>query len=356
MKRFFKKFNNSILFLMKCFLYLSLMAIFILIMRIENPPIAILSRTMGITLSTYVVSGMLFLRIYGGYDIGRRKSKPIIYSIALAVLLTDLVTYLQIMIMNTIEPDWQSIQFRSIHLLVLTMLIQILCIVVYTYLGNAFYFFVYEPEKSCVIADGQENAAGLIKGIRKFKKQYQVTSIVHYEAKQLYQRIDEAKTVFLAGVPMNERSRIVSYCYEHGKNIYFSPEISDIVETSAEYYMLDDVSLINYRAEGLSMEQRILKRGMDILLSLLLGVVTSPIWLISALAIKIEDGGSVFFKQKRATLNGKEFMVYKFRTMKEHVENYSSTQDDDRITRPGKILRKTRMDELPQILNILRGR
>jgi len=124
---------------------------------------------------------------------------------------------------------------------------------------------------------------------------------------------------------------------------------------SSEYYLLDDISMLNYNVKGLNMEQRIIKRCMDIVFSILLGIVSSPIWILSAIAIKIHDGGSVLFKQDRATINGTVFQVYKFRTMKEHVENRSVTEDDDRITPPGKILRKIRMDELPQLLNILKG-
>ena len=84
-------------------------------------------------------------------------------------------------------------------------------------------------------------------------------------------------------------------------------------------------------------------------------LISSPIWIISAIAIKACDGGPVFFKQKRATKNGEVFEVYKFRTMRQNVENRSVTSDDDRITPIGKILRRIRMDELPQFLNILKG-
>lgn len=355
MKRILKKFNSSILMVLKCLLYLLLMWIYITIMKIENPPIAILSRTMGITLSTYAVSGLLFLRIYGTYDIGRKKSKPIIYSISLAVILTDLVTYVQIMIMNTIEPNWRSIRFQSIQWLILAMVLQILCIIVFAYVGNALYFFVNDPEKSCVVTDCKENAVATLRGIKKYKKQYDIVSVISYRSPNVYKRIMESETVFMTGIPMEERSKLVTFCYENHKNIYLSPEISDIVEKASEYYMLDDITLLNYMAKGLTMEQRIMKRVMDILISVLLGIVTSPIWIISALAIKFYDGGSVFFKQKRATLYGREFLVYKFRTMRENVENRSAEKDDDRITPPGKILRKIRMDELPQILNILKG-
>ena len=161
--------------------------------------------------------------------------------------------------------------------------------------------------------------------------------------------------MFLYNIPIPQRSEITNYCYRTRKNVYFNPEIEDIVEMSAEYYLLDDISMLNYNVTGLTMEQRIIKRCMDIGLSLLMGIVTSPIWIVSAIAIKAYDGGSVFFKQDRATINGNIFKVYKFRTMKEHVENRSVSEDDDRITPPGRILRKIRMDELPQLLNILKG-
>ena len=127
------------------------------------------------------------------------------------------------------------------------------------------------------------------------------------------------------------------------------------MEINSKHVILDDISLINLPVKELSVEQRFMKRFMDIIFSAAAIVMTSPIWLICAAAIKIDDGGKVFFKQKRATKDGKVFEVYKFRTMKENVKNYSSVADDDRITSVGKILRKYRLDEFPQFLNILFG-
>ena len=118
---------------------------------------------------------------------------------------------------------------------------------------------------------------------------------------------------------------------------------------------MDDISLFSTRYHMISFEERLVKRSMDILISLIALIITSPILLISAVCIKKNDGGSVFFRQKRATVHGRVFEIIKFRTMHENVENFSSTEGDERITKVGRVLRKYRIDELPQLINILRG-
>ena len=130
----------------------------------------------------------------------------------------------------------------------------------------------------------------------------------------------------------------------------------DVVSLRSRTSILDDKPLVASQIKGLTVEQTIIKRAMDLLISVVGLIVSSPIMLICAIAIKAEDGGKVFFKQKRATKDGKIFEVYKFRTMKEAgAVNRSVTSDDDRITKVGKYLRKFRIDELPQIINIFKG-
>ena len=355
MKKILKKLDKSLMAALKIILYVLLMAIFFVVMSVENKPLLIVSRTMGITLLTFTIVGMLFLRIYGGYDIGRKKSKPIIYALFLTVVFTDIITYVEVMIMNTITPDIRAFRITSLEWLLLTMVIQIVVIILFAYGGNAFYFYLHDPELCCVIASSKEGISRVVRGIHKYKKQYKIEHIVHYQKKNLKQYIDQVETVFICEVPGAEREEIINYCYENRKNIYFTPEIADVVESNAENYLLDDISVFNYNVKSLSLEQRFVKRLMDLMLAFVMVVISSPVWIISAVSIKLHDHGSILFKQKRATLNGRVFDVYKFRTMKENVENRSVTKDDDRITPPGKILRKIRMDELPQLLNIIKG-
>ena len=158
-----------------------------------------------------------------------------------------------------------------------------------------------------------------IRAILKYKKQYRIDNIVDYRSPDLERAVLKADTVFMYNLPLTVRGKIINLCYENLKNIYFNPEISDIVEINAENYILDDVSFINSNVKELSPEQRFVKRLLDIVLSLIGIVLSSPIWLVSAIMIKAYDGGSILFKQKRATLHGKEFEVYKFRTMKENA-------------------------------------
>lgn len=348
--------SESLLWLfIKACLYIILMTIFMISLGRENHALVRLSRTMGITISTFIVVGLLFVSIYGKYDVGRRKSKPIVYSMALAVLFTDVITYAQLMIMNTITPSVYAFRFVSVKALFVAMGVQLLVIIFFAYAGNALFFKIHKPEKCYIVTSSQENLDAILRGILKYRKQYSVERVFDYKDKELLTKLKDADTVFLYNIPIPYRSELTNYCYRNRKNVYFNPEIEDVVEMSSEYYLLDDISMLNYNVKGLNMEQRIIKRCMDISLSILLGIVSAPIWLLSAAAIKIYDGGSILFKQDRATINGTVFQVYKFRTMKEHVENRSVTEDDDRITPPGRILRKIRMDELPQLLNILKG-
>lgn len=350
-----KKFEATMWLIIRVVLYLLIMATFMFVLAEENPPLARLSRTMGITMTTFVIVGILFLRVYGMYDVGRRKSKPIIYSIALATFFTDIVVYLQLMIMNTITPSLSAFRLSSIGALVLAYILQVLLIVIFVYAGNTLFFKIHDPESCCIVTSSQESLDCIVKAVSRFKKQYRIDYVLDYKDKHLFEIINKADTVFIQDVPIVERSEIVRFCYKKKINIYFNPEIEDIVEMNAQYYLLDDVSVLNANVKAWTMEQRIAKKLLDMGLAIVIGILTSPIWIISAITIKLYDRGPIFFKQKRATINGRVFEVYKFRTMKENVENRSVTDDDDRITKPGKILRKIRMDELPQLINILKG-
>lgn len=350
------RFQKTVVFILKATLYILLGATFFFILGTEHVWLLNLSRTAGVTLVTFCVLEIALVSVFGGYAIGRLKSKPIITSLSLATLATDVVTHLQLCIMNVNENNNDHFIYESPHLLLLVMVIQVAIIILLTYFGQWTYFTINPPEKCCVITSSVESLNNIMPKIMRYKKQYDVVDMVHYTSENVFDIINRSDTVFLYDVPSNYRVLLSEYCYSKTKNIYFNFEMTDIVTLGAKSSLLDDKPMVSAVVRDLTFEQRLVKRTMDIVVSLAGLVVLGPIMLLIALLIKLDDGGAVFFRQRRATKGGKLFEVYKFRTMKEAGSiNLSARTDDDRITRVGKYLRKFRVDELPQLINILKG-
>lgn len=355
MKTKLRNFEASIVFILKVILYVSLFGIFYGIFSIEYWQLLVMSRTAAVTSTTFVIVGLAMVSIYGQYDIGKRKSKPIIYSISLATVITDIVTYLMLAIMNTNEATNYKFSLNNIGILFVIMLVQILVIIGFAYMGNGIYFSFHDPESCCIITSSQDSLNDIARRVNKFKKQFRIDYVVDYRDTRVKEYILKSDAIFLYDVPVKERTDMIAYCYQNLKHIYFNPEMADIVEISARNQVFDDVSLIGNETKGLTMEQRFIKRTMDIVLGLIGFIISLPIMAVCGVLIKLEDGGKIFFKQNRATRGGKIFSVYKLRTMKEDVENYSAIEDDVRVTKIGRILRKYRLDEVPQFINVLKG-
>ena len=166
-----KKLKRTVVFVLKMALFASLFGIFFGIFGIHNPWLFNLSRTTGVTLVTFVVLGIALMSVYGGYAIGTQKSKPIIHSMALATLITDLVTHLQLSIMNTSQFNNDHFVYETPHLLLLVIILQIVAIVIFTYLGNFIYFSLEPPEKCCVLSSSRQSLGSIIPKIKRFPKQ-----------------------------------------------------------------------------------------------------------------------------------------------------------------------------------------
>lgn len=355
MKTKLRKLETSIIFVLKMSMYFILFWIYYGMYSKSNWQLLNISRTSIVTVAAYMIMSYMFSNIYGRYDIGKRKSKPIVHSLVLTTVFTDIITTFALSVMNTNEKNNKTFIFEQPKLLVFIILLQFIVIVIYAYGGNKLYFTLYDPEDSIIITSSQRSLNEVIKGIRKYKLQYNITKIADYKDINLKSYIVERDTVFIYDVPIKERTEIVEFCYQNMKNVYFNPDMHDVIETHARHVILDDVSMLGHFSKGLTLEQKIVKRCMDIIISAIALVITSPLLLIAAIAIKIEDRGKIIFKQNRATRDGKIFSVYKLRTMKEDVENYSVIENDDRVTKVGKFLRKYRIDEIPQFFNVLLG-
>ena len=165
--------------------------------------------------------------------------------------------------------------------------------------------------------------------------------------------------MILNDVPAQMRNEILTFCYRWRVRTYVAPELTDVMLRGAKNISLFDVPLLLVKGTGLTPAQRVTKRAMDIVLSAMALLVFAIPMAAVAIAIKLEDGGPVFYKQKRMTRGGREFDILKFRSMIVDAEKYAgavlATENDPRITKVGKFIRATRLDEIPQILNIFLG-
>ena len=351
-----QKAQRTIIFLLKTLMYALLIGTFFIVFGTEYSWILHLSRTAGVTFVTFCVLELSLVSIYGGYAIGRLKSKPIITSLSLATFATDLVSHLQLCIMNVNENNNEHFVYESPHLLVLVIAIQFALIVLFTYLGQAVYFGINKPERCCVITNSTQALNAVMPKIKRYRKQYNVTDMIHFTSPNVYDIMSECDTVFIYEVPTKQKVLFTEFCYANNKNVYTSFEMTDVMLMGGKSILLDDKPMVSAVIRDLTFEQRFFKRVMDIVISLVGIILTGPIMIATAILIKAEDGGSIFFRQKRATRGGELFDVYKFRTMTESDSvNESAKPNDKRITKIGKYLRMFRIDELPQFFNILKG-
>lgn len=175
----------------------------------------------------------------------------------------------------------------------------------------------------------------------------------------IFSRMGMYDAVLINDIPSEIKNDIIKECFNRNIRVYFTPKISDIIGKNSEEINLFDTPLYLCRNNGVAPTQLVIKRICDIIFSCIGLIVTSPILAVVAIAIKIEDGGPVFFKQERTTIGGQEFMIIKFRSMIVDAEKdgrpHPAGDKDPRITKVGNVIRPIRIDELPQLINILRG-
>ena len=225
---------------------------------------------------------------------------------------------------------------------------------------NKLYFKLYPPHDMLLVF-GSESALSLKFKMDSRKEKYRVTGVISAQTglDRILEEAAKYDAVILNDVPAALRNDILKFCYRYRIRVYLAPDLTDIMIRGAKNNTLFDTPLLTVKGTGLSPVQRVVKRTMDIVLCSLAMVAAAPVMLVVAAAIRLEDGGPVFYKQDRLTRGGREFQILKFRSMIVDAEKYAgavlASGDDPRITKVGKVIRATRLDELPQLLNILKG-
>ena len=342
-------------------LYIILGVVFFYCMSLNNPYLRYINRTLATMLLTFAAMSIAMHAVYGGFDVGHKKNKPVISALISSIAVTDMITYVQLEIMNVNENynDHLILFGSDLLYLLLAYFVQVLVIILFVRFGNQLYFFFTPPQSCLLIIGSPSQEESLQAKIGQYRLQWRVDDVVLYDLSDLKSHIDKAEVVFIGDVPENAKFSLLKICYDDRKDVMCKADLEEIMLCNARPAIVDDAAFLSMKYNKITMFQRIIKRCGDIGVSFLALTLFSPLILLICLLIKLEDGGPVLYRQPRLTLAGRSFTICKFRTMIPHDEvddtQVSVLVNDPRITKIGSFLRRYRLDEIPQFLNILKG-
>lgn len=295
----------------------------------------------------------LFSQTYGGTRIGYLKATDVFFSQFFALLCVNIISYIQLSLMalTLLRPSY----------MLWAAAVQLAIAAVWTILCQKVYQRLFPPRKLLLIY-GERPIQDIMGKFASRPDKYDIVKSMSLTEglPAIYDEITAGYGgIVLWDIPTSVRNDLLKYCYSKYIRVYLMPKISDVIIRGADPVHLFDTPIFLTREYSMTIEQRIVKRLIDVVCSLILIVLASPFMLITALAVKLYDHGPVLYKQVRCTTGGKEFKILKFRSMRVDAEKDGvarlASQNDSRITPVGKFIRKVRLDELPQLFNILKG-
>ena len=324
---------------------------------VENNQTGHLTGLGNLLMAVMIYAGFLivFMHFVGGFKIGIDRRTIVITSQIVALFMTDFAEIFISMAITGQYRFWPDFLWRY----ALLFAAECVAVTIITYVLISIYHRTFPPLQVLEIVGEYQNHLESKFDARPDK--YHVSRVMDctMPEEEIFRAIGQYDAVLLNDIPSERKNVILKYCFRTNKRVYFTPKISDILVKSSDDLNLFDTPVYLCKNAGMTRMQRMVKRCCDVVFSLLLLIVTSPILVLTAAAIRIEDHGPVFFRQERATLGGKPFMILKFRSMIVDAEKdgrpHPAGEEDDRITKVGHVIRRFRIDELPQLLNILKG-
>lgn len=301
----------------------------------------------------YAVLLLFFSNMYGGMRVGYKKNAEVIFSQVFATLAVDIITYFQLSLM--------VLQLYNPPVYAAMAVMQIVWVIVWIFVSGFIYRNVFPPRR-LLLVHGDRPINAILEKFASRKDKFEVCKCMHVSAgvdainAEALERYD---AVVLWDIDDGERNKIMKFCYGQSIRIYMMPKIPDVIMKGSEELHIFDTPLFLTREYCLSIEQRFIKRCIDLVCASILLVLASPFMILTALLVKLYDGGPVLYKQVRCTTGGREFQILKFRSMRVDAEKDGvarlAAKGDARITPVGRFIRKVRLDELPQLINIFKG-
>lgn len=307
----------------------------------------------AIFLALYFVLYTIFSKLFDSYELGETTTTDLFLSYSLSLLMNNGFIYVIICLV--------TFHFINPIPMIVLQVVEMAISAVLLKCENSFIRSHYSPTNVAVIyGEERSDLIGKLNNVKDLSlsvvKTYEISSIDLDNLDKIFDNIDGVVTI---EVHHENKKKIFKRCYEKGMVVYDVPSITDMLLASSNILHMVDTPILKTNKFGPSEMEKLIKRFIDIVGSLVLLVLASPFMLLTTVAIKIEDGGDIFYRQIRLTENKKEFGIIKFRSMIMNAESNTGAvlakQNDDRITKVGKFIRKTRIDELPQLLNILKG-
>ena len=301
----------------------------------------------------YAALLILMNKMYGGMKIGYYRNAEVIFSQIFALLIVNVITYLQNSVM--------SLHLINVSPPLKMTVLQMVAVILWTIVASFIYKGVFAPRKLLVV-HGERPVDDILQKFASRKDKYSVEKCINISegigaiCAEATERYD---AVVIWDIDVATRNEIMKFCYGKNIRVYIMPHISDVILKGSDMLNLFDTPIFLTREYVLTMDQRFFKRMIDLVCAVILAVITSPIMLLTAIIVKLYDGGPVLYKQVRVTRGNREFKIMKFRSMRVDAEKDGvarlASKNDSRITPIGKFIRKVRIDELPQLFNIIKG-
>ena len=297
------------------------------------------------------VAGLLL--IMGGFRIGDERMFNLALAHGISLVFMDVISYFELSLIYR--------AFLPVLPIFLMFLAQLAVSALWIWLGTLLWR-KNVAVKDMILVYGDKNAEQMVYTVLAREDICRIQESVRYrpgdDLSAVEERIKGYKTVLVYRIESSVRNDLLKFCYQNDIEVYLPPRISDIMIRGASEVNAFDSPMISCRVCSLTPEQRFVKRAFDVVASALAIVLLSPLLGVIALAIKLTDRGPILYKQKRVTENGRIFEIYKFRSMVVDAERFGAvkaTDHDPRVTKVGGVLRALRLDELPQLVNILKG-
>lgn len=304
----------------------------------------------------YLAELTLLLNVYGGLKLGHLARWNVMLSQFLSLVICNVIMAVQIIL---IVGDMHLIP-EILYAMVILQIVDFVISAVMVYVFDTLLRKLY-PAKEILLIYEEYSPKSMIQKFEKRKDKYIIREQVSadMEISKLQKKILEYAYVLFYDLSSEKRNDLLKYCYMNNIEVYMTSKLSDTIIRSAGNVLLFDSPLLHMLNNDMTFEQRFAKRCLDLVISVPMFIIATPIMLVVAAAIKLYDGGPALYKQERCTLHGRKFMIYKFRSMIVDAEGDGkarlASKNDNRITPIGAFIRKTRLDELPQLINILKG-